>query len=345
MLYNIIILPIETIVSWIFNFSLVKLSFIGVMGAVCAVSLAINFLALPLYNIADSLQAKERKIAKSLEYRVKRIKQAFKGDEQFMMLSEYYRQNNYHPLYVLRSSLSILIEIPFFIAAYHFLSHNQALIGSSFWIFRDLGSPDKLIQFSINGSLLYINVLPVIMTLINFISGAVYLKECPVREKIQLYGIAIVFLVLLYNSPSGLVIYWILNNIFSLAKNVVLKTKNPGKFVYYFFSVLLGLASLALIIKGDLNAKKLLFILFSIFVILLRFADKLSFVKENHKKLYRFTPPRNSNLSLLLFSGTGLTLLAGLVLPANSISTSPIEFTFLGNTDSPLSITSDTSSV
>ncbi|WP_298533301.1 membrane protein insertase YidC [uncultured Treponema sp.] len=337
MLYNIIILPIETIVSWIFNFSLVKLSFIRVMGAVCAVSLAINFLALPLYNIADSLQAKERKIAKALEYRVKRIKKAFKGDEQFMMLSEYYRQNNYHPLYVLRSSLSILIEIPFFIAAYHFLSHNQALIGSSFWIFRDLGAPDKLIRFSINGTLFYINILPVLMTLINFISRAVYLKECPAREKIQLYGIAIIFLVLLYNSPSGLVIYWILNNLFSLVKNIVLKTQNPGKFVYYFFSALLGLTSAALIIRGDLNTKKIVFILFSIFVISLHFISRLSNIKETAKKLYRFTPPHNSNLSLLLISGTGLTLLAGLVLPANSISTSPIEFSFLGNTDSPLS--------
>lgn len=142
-LYCIIISPIETIVDWVFNFILNKIDSAGVIGAVFGVSLAINFLALPLYNIADRLQEKERKIAKALEPRVKKIKKAFKGDEQFMMLSEYYRQNNYHPLYVLRSSLSILIEIPFFIAAYHYLSHNEALRGAGFWIFNDLGSPDN----------------------------------------------------------------------------------------------------------------------------------------------------------------------------------------------------------
>ena len=84
-----------------------------------------------------------------------------------MMISEYYRQNNYHPLYVLRSSLSILIEIPFFIAAYHYLSHCELLMGAHWLIFKDLGSPDELIKFSIGSKLLIINVLPILMTLIN----------------------------------------------------------------------------------------------------------------------------------------------------------------------------------
>lgn len=152
MFYNMIISPIETIVDWCFTiFYHFTSSYIGVIGAIFGVSLCINFLALPLYNIADSLQEKERKIARKLDYRVKRIKQGFKGDEQFMMLQEYYRQNNYHPLYVLRSSLSILIEIPFFIAAYHYLSHCSLLLGESFLFFKDLGAPDALFSFSLFG--------------------------------------------------------------------------------------------------------------------------------------------------------------------------------------------------
>ena len=35
------------------------------------------------------------------------------------------------------------------------------------------------------------------------------------------------FLVLLYNSPSGLVIYWTMNNLFSLVKNIFYKMKHP----------------------------------------------------------------------------------------------------------------------
>ena len=53
---------------------------------------------------------------------VTHIKKTFRGDEQMMILQTYYRQNHYKPTYVLRSAVSLFLEIPFFIAAYRFLS-------------------------------------------------------------------------------------------------------------------------------------------------------------------------------------------------------------------------------
>ena len=221
-LYNVFIAPIEMIIEFIFCFYNAKIGIAGIMGAIVAVSLAVNFLALPLYNIADRLQEKERNIQMSLSKWVKHIKKNFKGDERFMILQAYYRENNYHPLYALRSSLSILIEIPFFIAAYQFLSHSTSLEGAGFALLQDLGRPDALVKFSMGGVQQYsINLLPILMTLINFASGAIYLKKAPLKEKIQLYALALVFLFILYDSPSGLVCYWILNNTFSLFKNTL----------------------------------------------------------------------------------------------------------------------------
>lgn len=227
MLYNMIIGPVETVVGWVFTFILNHIPQVGVIGAVFGVSIAVNFLALPLYNIAEALQEKERNVVKSLEYRVRRIKEVFKGDERFMMLSIYYEQNGYHPLYALRSSLSILIELPFFIAAYHYLSNCEALKEVSFWVFKDLGAADGLLGLHAFGRHIHINVLPVIMTLINCVSGAIYTRDVPLKEKIQQYAVALIFLFLLYKSPSGLVIYWIMNNTFSLLKNVVNKILKP----------------------------------------------------------------------------------------------------------------------
>ena len=59
------------------------------------------------------------------------------------------------------------------------------------------------------------------MTLINFLSAAIYLRGYPLKTKIRTYAIAVVFLVFLYNSPAGLVFYWTLNNVFSLVKNLL----------------------------------------------------------------------------------------------------------------------------
>ena len=120
--------------------------------------------------IAESWQEKERNIQDKLKKGTERIKQTFKGDEQYMILNTYYRQNHYHPIMALRSSFSLLIQIPFFIAAYNFLSSLEPLKGYSFLFIKDFGNPDatfKLGSFSIN-------ILPIAMTLINCIAGFIY---------------------------------------------------------------------------------------------------------------------------------------------------------------------------
>jgi len=334
MLYNLIIAPIEMIVDWVFIF-FYKNFMMGAIGAVVGVSFVINFLALPVYNIADGLQEVERRKEKSMERWVRHIKHAFKGDEQFMMLSEYYRQNDYHPLYVLRSSLSILIEIPFFIAAYHYLSHNTLLSGSSFWIFRDFGAPDGLLRFSIAGKLVVINILPIIMTLINFVSGAIYTKDATLREKSQLYVIALIFLALLYSSPSGLVLYWILNNLFSLVKNIVLKLKHPGRITHILVSIVITLFGYYVFHGGYSDTGKAYYVAFALFIYLL---PVISYgIRKAFSMLPEVDTGEGTRLSLTVLSGLGLALLAGLVLPSSAIASSPVEFSYLGSTADPSS--------
>ncbi len=180
-------------------------------------SLIVNLLALPLYRKADEMQKKEREDRQRISKWEEHIKKHFKGDERYMILQTYYRQNGYNPVYALRSAVPLLLQIPFFIAAYRYLSGLEELRGVSFMGIRDLGCPDALIM----SGALSINLLPVIMTVINLLSAHVYLKDRSFKDRIQTYAIAVVFLVLLYRSPAGLVLYWICNQIFSLVKNLV----------------------------------------------------------------------------------------------------------------------------
>lgn len=335
LLYDIIIAPIESIVEMVFTFSFVKFSKFGVAGAIIAVSLAINFLALPLYNIADELQLRERNIQNKMADRLKKIKAAFSGNERFMITQTYYRMNNYNPLYALRSSLSILIEIPFFIAAYHFLSHCPALENQSIWILKDLSAPDGLIFIPLFSGV-NINLLPILMTLINCISSFVYTKGAPIREKIQVYGLAIVFLAILYNSPSGLVFYWILNNLFSLLKNIVQKMKHSGKILHAAISLILIFACVYIVLyfpKTSRNRKAVACLLTTLFILspLIISCIKRLFEKGKIQKLEY----KNSFL-LFICSAISLCLLSGFLLPSNVVATSPTEFSFLGATDSPL---------
>ena len=214
-LYTLIIYPIELLFDVVFT---VAYRLLGSSGlAIIFLSLAVNFLVLPLYKRADELQAEERAVQEKMVQGIKHIKKTFKGDERFFMLQEYYRINHYKPIYALKSSISLLLQIPFFIAAYNLLSGMQCLQGTAFGFISDLGKEDAM--FTIGS--FPVNMLPILMTLINIVSGIIYTKGLPLKSKIQVYGLAAIFLVLLYHSPSGLVFYWLLNNVFSLAKNIV----------------------------------------------------------------------------------------------------------------------------
>jgi len=219
-LFFIFIQPLVLLIECIFT---IMSRLFGNYGlAIIMVSIVINLLILPLYKRSDAMQEQERKKQKDMEHWVKHIRKTFKGDERFMMLSTYYRQQDYQPLNAIRGSLSLLLQIPFFIAAYHYLT-TVNLQGASFLFLKNLSEADHL--WKLGG--LSINVMPLLMTAINLISGFIYTKEFAFKDKLQLYVLAGVFLVILYQSPSGLVLYWTMNNLFSLFKNIVMKCLMP----------------------------------------------------------------------------------------------------------------------
>ena len=262
-LYYSIIRPLELIYEFIFSVSY-RVSGNAVFSIVI-LSITVGLLSLPLYNRADELEKQQKSKKASMKYWTDFIKKKFKGDEKVMMLQTYYRENDYRPTDELKESVSLLLQIPFFIAAYRMLSAALVLKGTSFGPIADLGAPDGMIRM---GSMA-VNLLPVLMTAINIVSGTIYSKGMGIRAKLQLYITALVFLVLLYKSPSGLVLYWTLNNVFSLLKNIVSKIipvkksgqadahlKDAGQdkvcnriFVFYSIScsILIGL-----LIPGDL---------------------------------------------------------------------------------------------
>ena len=192
--------------------------------SIFVLSLLVNLLVLPLYNRADDLQLKAKAKEDEIRPMADHIKKTFKGDERVMMLQTYYREAGYSQLNSLKSAISLVLQIPFFMAAYYFLSELKMLQGVSLGPIADLGKPDALIAL---GSM-KINLLPAVMTVINVIASFIYAGKQSVKDKLKLIGMALFFLVLLYGSPSGLVFNWTLNNVFPLVKNIVLLRRKPS---------------------------------------------------------------------------------------------------------------------
>ncbi|MBB5225256.1 membrane protein insertase YidC [Treponema ruminis] len=323
--YQFFIYPLEFIfdISYEFFFRLFHSPFFALAG----VSTLITLLTLPLYNLAEKQSQEERSIQNKMKAQIARIKKTFTGDEQYMMLMAYYSENHYHPIMALRSSIGIIIQIPFFIAAYHFLSNLESLNGQGFFWIKDFSKPDSLYKIGT----LQLNVLPVLMTVINIFASSIYTKGFSLKEKMPIYITAIIFLVLLYTSPSGLVIYWTMNNVYSLVKNIINKTKNPLRSFYFLCTTILFITLMyVLFIRStitdisDLPEK-----LICLFTFLLVTGIPFFVIKNKtffRKTLENISIGQKHSFILFLTSIFGLSLLLGLVLPANVISSSPQEF-------------------
>ena len=317
-LYTLLLKPLQLLFEIIY---MMANRVIGNPGlSIIILSLVMNFLVLPLYRRADAMQEEERDMEMKLRKGVAHIKKTFSGDERMMMLQTYYRQNHYKPTYVLRGAVSLFLEIPFFIAAYQFLSGLQLLHGVSFGPVSDLGKPDGLL--SVAG--VSINVLPIIMTAINLVSCVIFTKGSSLKSKIQLYAMAAFFLVFLYASPSGLVFYWTLNNTFSLVKTIFYKLKNPGKIL----SILFSAAGAFLLVYGLFFYSRPSLKRIALFVgcgVLFQLPLLYTLLKKKLRFNLKFTQ-ETANKKAFFAGGLFLSVLVGVVIPSAVIKASPQEF-------------------
>jgi len=330
-LYTIILYPLVQIIE--IAFMIFDKLFDNTGIAIIGVSFTVTLLCLPLYIVAEHWQQIQRDTENKLKPGIDRIKAVFKGDEQYMILNTFYKQNHYHPMMALRSSFGLLIQVPFFMAAYNCLSSLPALQGQSFLFIKDMAKPDAL--FSIGS--FDVNILPIAMTVINIIAGAIYTKGFAFKDKAQIYGMALLFLVILYTSPSGLVLYWTMNNVFSLIKNIFYKLKNPIKVLYYLMCIGIVAVDIFILFIYDGGAsltKRLCAVVPLTCLIAIPFVIKgINYLLDNHLQV--IINNKKDRFLLFFFSAIAITILTGLVLPSQLISSSVQEFSNIENYGNP----------
>ena len=216
-IFNLIIDPFIYLIKQIFLFAYYLTDNYGV--SITLLSLIISLLLLPVFILIERIKKKDDAVKQKMKPLADEIKRCYKGQERYYYLRTLNRQHNYSPIRALIPTLSLLVQIPFFIAAYQFLEHFEPLKGVSFSFIKDLTAPDALF-----GS---VNILPIAMTMVNIVTGYFYTRNGNTSERIQMLVVAGIFLVLLFKLPSGLVLYWTMNNVFSFFRLFV---TNPEVF-------------------------------------------------------------------------------------------------------------------
>ncbi|WXT99932.1 MAG: Membrane protein insertase YidC [Catillopecten margaritatus gill symbiont] len=209
LLFYIFIYPIEWLMQSILS------GFYSLFGnygiSIIFLSIVINILILPLYYLAEFFKTQHQIHLSQLQPKIDFIKNNYQGQEQHSYLNALYKVYNYSPISSVKASLGLLLQIPFFFAAFHLLGNYTAFEGVSFGFITDLNQPDNLLFGQ--------NLLPILMTLVNLFSAYFYAKNMSKSDTYQLWGLAGIFLVLLYFESAALLLYWTINNLFSLGKN------------------------------------------------------------------------------------------------------------------------------
>ncbi|WGK70040.1 YidC/Oxa1 family membrane protein insertase [Candidatus Haliotispira prima] len=198
------------------------LRFSNPLLALVLLSFSVFLIILPLYKFGDKLLAGEKRRKSRMQSELDSISTMFGANKKYFYTRNIYRRHGYSPLYSLIGLFGLAVQIPFFFAAYQVLHHFPAFSGLAAGPFQNLAKPDGLLQFS--G--IAINLLPLLMTLINLLAAYYYAENAEEKRKIWLFPA--IFLVLLYRQPVALVLYWTMNNVFSLLKNVWQARRRKG---------------------------------------------------------------------------------------------------------------------
>lgn len=202
-----ILAPFILVLSGIFNSSLSLTKSPGI--SILLLNLAVTLMLLPVQWLIDWNKKRNAPIKEKMRLVEAEIERCYSGQTKQLYLRTLYRQHNYNSLNNFISLAVPLFQIPFFLAAYNFLSGVHVFQGEPFLLIKDLAIPDMMIPF---GGL-HLNLLPILMTFINLLNVELIVDEKN-SEKNMLRMMALVFLVALYNMPSALVLYWTMNNLY-----------------------------------------------------------------------------------------------------------------------------------
>ena len=201
-------------------FFLLLVDAVGIGWGIVALSFITSILMTPLMKLVTGVVRREMEYQRVIIPQLANIKRIYKTDmERHIHIQNLYCRYNYSPLSAIKKVLPLFVQIPFLLLTYYMLKGTPQLHGVSFGFLKDLGSPDSLVK-SFGHYPLVINLMPIIMTCVNLLT-VVATPGFTGKDQIQATGISLLFLVLLYTAPSGLLLYWTLNNIINCCKTVL----------------------------------------------------------------------------------------------------------------------------
>lgn len=205
--------------------------FHGIVGnfgvAIMLLTVVIKILLFPLANKSMHAMARMKQLTpKMMELRERYADDKMKMNQEVMAM---YKREKVNPA---AGCLPLLLQMPVFFALYKVLSVTIEMRHAPFfgWI-QDLSAIDPTNVFTLFGLLpitmpgfLHIGIWPIVMCITMVIQQKMNPKPTDEVQAMVMNWMPYIFLFMFAGFPAGLVIYWVCNNILSIAQQAYINT-------------------------------------------------------------------------------------------------------------------------
>ncbi len=189
--------------------------------AIIILTILIKILFYPLTQ--KSFQS--MKEMQKLQPKMTALREKYKNDKEKLNreLMQLYRTEKINPL---GGCLPMILQIPVFIALYQALWNSIELRHTPFiWWINDLSAPEKLFSIPLFGFDLPFRVLPLIMGVTMYLQQKMTPVAGDPRQAKMMQWMPIFFTFLFWGFPSGLVLYWLVNNVLTIIQQYLIRKK------------------------------------------------------------------------------------------------------------------------
>ncbi|NIP32147.1 MAG: membrane protein insertase YidC [Candidatus Dadabacteria bacterium] len=193
----------------------------GISIIVITIVLRLIFLPITVKSMISMKKVQQK--MQAIKPQIDALKEKYKDDRQTQQteMMKLYTSHGVNPLSSLGGCLPLLIQFPVFIALYFALLYSIDLRQSSFLWIQDLAEPEHL--FDILG--IPFRILPLLMGVSWFFSQRLTPMTSPGSETMELQMkmmqfMPIIFTVMFWGLPSGLILYWTVSNILSIGQQL-----------------------------------------------------------------------------------------------------------------------------
>ena len=199
--------------------------------AIILLTFTVRLLAFPLVQKGIRANKKMMDEQKRIKPLMDKLNEKYKTDPQKKQqeIFKLYREHNINPFGMLKGCGWMLIQLPIFIALYKLLYQSIDLRGAPFLWWSDLSQPDRLIDFGMKLPLLgweSFNLLPIIVAVSQMFSSKYMQTSVPTdpqqeqMQKMMIYFMPVFLLFVTYGLPSGLMLYWLVSNVWQVAQQL-----------------------------------------------------------------------------------------------------------------------------